>query len=116
MDGAPDILICPLSLTLMSNAVLTADTHTYERASIEGYIHYCKEKGKSLLSPMTQEPLPSFFVAAQHMVGEPKQQYFIANQAVRSQAREWVEKRKKEWRVARAARERGREERVVWVS
>jgi len=54
-DGAPENLICPLSLCLFEDVVMAMDGISYSRQSIQAHIDFCKEKGKPLTSPMTGE-------------------------------------------------------------
>ena len=49
----PDELVCPISLTLMSNdPVVAADGITYERESIEDWFQKSNEKGSIIYSPV----------------------------------------------------------------
>ena len=55
--------MCPLTLELMSDPVLAADGHTYERRAIEEWL----STGHST-SPVTNEPLPHRMLTPNHMV------------------------------------------------
>mmetsp|Transcript_5799 Transcript_5799/g.8761 ORF Transcript_5799/g.8761 Transcript_5799/m.8761 type:complete len:725 (-) Transcript_5799:170-2344(-) len=48
----PRGFICPISLEVMTDPVIAADGHSYERSMIEGWL------GKSKISPMTNLALP----------------------------------------------------------
>ena len=51
-DQHPDLFVCPISLELMTDPVLTADGHTYQRESIETWLT------QHQTSPLTGLPLP----------------------------------------------------------
>jgi len=61
----PPELICPLTRRVMTDPVICADGHTYERSAIEQHIRSQKElqaqmgNAGSATSPMTKEPLDS---------------------------------------------------------
>lgn len=61
-DGAPENLICPLSLCLLEDVVIAMDGISYSRRSIQAHIDYCVEKGKPLTSPMTGERMEGMLV------------------------------------------------------
>ena len=58
----PDELLCPITAELMTDPVVTADGHTYDREAIEVWL---QRKGTS---PMTGEPLPHKTLTPNHVV------------------------------------------------
>ncbi|EOD39925.1 hypothetical protein EMIHUDRAFT_69894, partial [Emiliania huxleyi CCMP1516] len=67
----PADFICPITTELMSDPVMAADGHSYERSAIERWL------ATRSTSPMTGEALVHSFLAPNHMV--------------RRQIREWEE-------------------------
>lgn len=57
LDGAPDHMICPLTLSLVYDPRIASDGFTYQKRAIERYIKAAKASGEKLVSPMTGEPL-----------------------------------------------------------
>ena len=53
----PDAFLCPLTLDLMMDPVVTSDGQTYERRSIEQWL------AQSSTSPLTGHPLPHLGLA-----------------------------------------------------
>ena len=56
-DAVPDAFLCPLTLDLMMDPVVTSDGQTYERRSIEQWL------AQSSTSPLTGHPLPHLGLA-----------------------------------------------------
>ena len=54
-----DNFICPISGEIMTDPVVTADGHTYERESIEQWFMLTTGRGQPATSPMTNEVLPT---------------------------------------------------------
>jgi hypothetical protein len=46
--------MCPISLSLLEDPVLTMDCHTYSKRFIVAHIHWCLDKGKVISSPMVR--------------------------------------------------------------
>ena len=63
-DGdIPDGFICPITTELMTDPVVAADGHTYERSSIETWFQQCGDAPKS---PLTNVVLPSAMLIPNH--------------------------------------------------
>ena len=58
LDKGPPDLYCPISFVLMKDPVVAADGFTYDRSAISSWFARNASQ-KAVLSPMTQEPLPS---------------------------------------------------------
>jgi hypothetical protein len=58
VNTAPDAFICPISLEIMDDPVFF-NKQTYDRSSIEDWINRCKETGKPLTDPLTNEVVES---------------------------------------------------------
>ena len=54
-EPIPNEFLCPISLNIMKDPVLTSDGHTYERKQIERWL----KTSKSKRSPMTNKKLTS---------------------------------------------------------
>ena len=92
-DGAPENLICPLSLCLLEDVVIAMDGISYSRRSIQAYIDYCAEKGKPLTSPMT---------------GEKMEGMLVPNVMARAMVLNYVQKKKEELESKRGGARRRR--------
>ena len=55
----PDALTCPILGTLMSDPVIAADGHSYERRAIEEWFRAQPTMASAVVSPMTGQPLAS---------------------------------------------------------
>ena len=53
----PSDLVCPITYSIMTDPVVAADGHTYERSAIEEYFRTAREVGEAIKSPLTREPL-----------------------------------------------------------
>ena len=51
LSDVPHEFLCPITLDIMTDPVVTADGHTYERSVIEEHLR------KSNISPKTNKPL-----------------------------------------------------------
>ena len=80
-DTPPRQTLCPITLEVMSDPVLAADGHTYERQAFEEYLDYVYENDLKLLSPMTGLQLPC--------------EDLIPNVAIRSLGLEWKERQRR---------------------
>ena len=61
-DGVPAELICPITAELMTDPVVTADGHTYDREAIESWLR------RKTTSPLTGEPLEHLMLTPNHIV------------------------------------------------
>lgn len=82
LEGASSTLVCPVSFTLMTSAVIAMDTHFCQKEALEEWVEHCKAKGVPLTSPLTNAPM------------EPQ---MIINQAFRILVRERIEAREQAW-------------------
>ena len=57
---------CPIMLELMSEPVIASDGHTYERTAIEMHFQACRQQGKPLTSPKTNQALPDARLLPNH--------------------------------------------------
>jgi hypothetical protein len=89
LDGAPDFLLCPISLCLLRDPVIAQDEQTYDRKSLEAWIAQCAAKGQPLTSPKNG------------LVMGPA---FLRNQAIRLLVGEYLEQKTKEWEEKKRAR------------
>jgi hypothetical protein len=81
LEGAPRHLVCPITLTLLLDPVVAADSFSYNRAGLEDWIDRCIKKGKAITSPTTNmEMMPTF----------------TTNQLVKTMVKEYVSERRKE--------------------
>ena len=55
----PSSFVCSITCDIMSDPVISADGHTYERAAIEKWFASQKAQGRPLTSPKTNAELPS---------------------------------------------------------
>ena len=69
-SAAPDAFLCPISQELMTDPVIAADGHSYERAEIEKWFATGKQT-----SPMTNSAIAS--------------QTLVSNHGLKSQIKEW---------------------------
>jgi hypothetical protein len=92
LEGAPDTLVCPLSLELFQHPVVAMDSHMYEKAALEAWVAKCKSKGQPLLSPKTNAPMPEGMV-------------FV--QAIETQVLEYIEMKTKEWKETGGGKRKG---------
>ena len=53
----PHELICPISMSVMTEPVVAADGRTYERKEFEKFLRLAKQNGTPLKSPITGQPL-----------------------------------------------------------
>eukprot|EP00624_Nannochloropsis_granulata_P002480 evm.model.NODE_22520_length_6912_cov_44.531975.2 len=79
-EEEPDALMCPLSLELLSKAVCAADGHTYNEDVLQAWIDRCRNDRKPLTSPLS---------------GKPMQPFFLPNQLIKTQVRDYIEAREK---------------------
>ena len=70
-EEPPDDFVCPITTEVMSDPVMAADGHAYERSAIERWL------ATKSTSPMTGEALVQSFLAPNH--------------TLRRQIREWEE-------------------------
>jgi hypothetical protein len=84
LEGAPAEYKDVFSMGLMQSSPVTAsDGYVYERQSLERWIRTCQEEGNELTSPRTGAGMAALF---------------LPNLTHRTLVRDWVEKRKAEWR------------------
>lgn len=81
---APEMFLCPITQSIMSDPVVAADGYTYEREAIELWLR----EGRGV-SPLTNQPLTTEAV--------------VPNLALRSSIREWVAEKDKD-KAAKAAK------------
>ena len=87
LEGASSTLICPISLKLLTAAVVAKDTYSYQEEALEKWEERCQSQGLPLTSPMTSAPM------------EPPT---TINQTVRVLVQEHIEARKQAWRQMQA--------------
>jgi hypothetical protein len=87
LADAPDTLVCPIFLGLLTEPVLCMDTHTYQRASIEEWMESRRKKGQPIISPKTQAPMA---------------EVIIFNQVIKTQVVEYIEAKTKAWKELQA--------------
>jgi len=87
LEGASSTLICPISLKLLTSAVVSKDTYSYQEEALEKWEKRCQSQGLPLTSPMTSAPM------------EPPT---TINLTVRVLVREHIEARKQARRQMRA--------------
>ena len=90
-EGAPPDVVCPLSGRILVTATVAADGYTYEKEAIEAHRDRCKAEGKPFTSPLLG------------VESGPLTLVLVPNHLVRVRAREWAEKRGKEWAQAKPA-------------
>ncbi|XP_019647749.1 PREDICTED: WD repeat, SAM and U-box domain-containing protein 1-like isoform X1 [Branchiostoma belcheri] len=74
-DKVPDEYLCPISREIMVDPVIASDGYTYERKSIESWLH----KGK-MTSPMTNALLPNMNLTPNRMLKMLIQRHFGGGQ------------------------------------
>ena len=71
-EEPPADFICPITTELMSDPVMAADGHSYERSAIERWL------ATKSTSPMTGEALVHSFLAPNHMVRRQIREWQLA--------------------------------------
>ena len=61
-DDVPEEFLCPISMEVMTDPVIAADGHTYERRAIEAWF------GRAHTSPTTNAPLPHLNLIPAHTI------------------------------------------------
>ncbi|KAK7234164.1 ubiquitin-protein transferase [Aureococcus anophagefferens] len=61
-DNVPEEFLCPISMEIMTDPVIAADGHTYERRAIEAWF------GRAHTSPTTNAPLPHLNLIPAHTI------------------------------------------------
>merc|ERR1712100_270684 len=80
-EGVPQDYLCPISLRLMSDPVIAADGHGYERAAIEEWFQHKQT------SPKTNQPLPSKALIPNHTLKAAILSFLAENQKSRTPTR-----------------------------
>jgi WD40 repeat protein len=65
-DDQGSSILCPISQDTMRDPVIAADGFSYERSSISKWIDSCSQQGKTVISPMSGEPLASLHLLPNH--------------------------------------------------
>ena len=89
-EGAPEILLCPITTTLLVSPVLAADGYIYEEHAIHEWFATCKRKGNEITSPKT---------------GANMADMTMPNLTHKIQVREYVDAKKEEWKIICAEKE-----------
>lgn len=84
LEGAPDTIVCPISMVLMTEACVAGDGFSFNRPALQAWIEQCKATGQVLQSPKTGEPMPEII---------------LPNQNIRTQVVEWIEEKQKQRRA-----------------
>ena len=91
LEGASSTLICPISLKLMTSAVLAMDTHCCQKEALEEWVERRRSEGKLLTSSMTSAPMEA---------------QMIVTQTVRVLVQEHIEARQQAWRRMQAEKKK----------
>jgi len=73
LQDAPNAFVCPISLQLMTRAVVAGDGFSYQREALDKWILRNRRKRKPLRSPMTNAPMAPFYTPSftlRSMVGD----------------------------------------------
>lgn len=96
---APGEFVCPLTHDLLTDAVVAACGHSYQRKAFEEWVAQCQAKGLQLTSPKT---------------GVRMESHMVINRLLKHQVEDYIEARREAWRqrgdAARTAAGGGREE------
>jgi hypothetical protein len=73
LQDAPNAFVCPISLQLMTRAVVAGDGFSYQREALDKWILRNRRERKPLRSPMTNAPMAPFYTPSftlRSMVGD----------------------------------------------
>lgn len=73
LEDAPNAFVCPISLQLMTRAVVAGDGFSYQRDALNSWILKNRRQRKPLRSPMTNAPMAPFYTPSftlRSMVGD----------------------------------------------
>lgn len=62
LQDAPNAFVCPISLQLMTRAVVAGDGYSYQREALDTWILRNRRERKPLRSPMTNAPMAPFYI------------------------------------------------------
>ena len=71
-DDVPEEFLCPITFEMMTDPVIAADGHTYERRAIEAWF------SRARTSPVTNEPLEHLHLIPAHTIRSLIQRRFEA--------------------------------------
>ena len=59
LEGAPDTIVCPISMVLMTEACVAGDGFSFNRPALQAWIEQCKVTGQVLRSPYLRSLCPT---------------------------------------------------------
>jgi hypothetical protein len=107
-DEIPDDLRCPLSFELMTQPVVAADGHSYQKEAFEALIAHKAAKGEEFRGPFSQEPMATTYFENHNL-----RLLARAYQENRERAKKEAKEERVARKIAREVRKRRKEQRKI---